>query len=132
MLKIVIFDDNAELLRSLQLCLEHYGFEVKGATSKNHFYSLLDTYNPDVLIIDVNIGGEDGRLICRTLKEDAKYEHLPVVLFSASPEKLHDYKTYGADEMLAKPFEIKNVSPCLFSAIEKRKAALQGKGADAN
>ena|ERR1035437_5136359 len=124
MIKIVILDDNAELLRVMQLCLSHYGIDVKGATDKKHFYSLLDTFEPDVLVIDVNLGLEDGRVICRRLREDAKYLHYPVILFSASPDKLNDYKTYGADGKFEKPFKLKDISSLMLSAIENRKAAI--------
>jgi CheY-like chemotaxis protein len=124
MIKIVIFDDNAELLRVMQLCLGHYGIDVKGATGKKHFYQLLDTFEPDVLVIDVNLGAEDGRIICRTLSEDAKYAHFPVVLFSASADKLDDYKTYGADGRFEKPFKLKDISSIMLSAIENRRAAM--------
>jgi DNA-binding response OmpR family regulator len=123
MIKIVIFDDNAELLECLQLCLEHYEFKVKGTTDRKHFYWLLDNFEPDVALIDVNLSGEDGRVICRMVRDDIKYAHLPIVLFSSSSHKLKDYNVYGADGTLEKPFEVKDISASLFAAIKKRSLA---------
>jgi DNA-binding response OmpR family regulator len=123
MIKILIFDDNAELLECMQLCLEHYEFEVKGTTDRKHFYWLLDNFEPDVALIDVNLSGEDGRVICRLVRDDIKYAHLPIVLFSSSHQKLKDYNTFGADGTLEKPFEVNDITTSLFAAIEKRNIA---------
>jgi len=125
MSKILIYDDNAELLECLQLCLETYDFEVKATGDRKHFNWILETFEPDVLLIDVNLGGEDGRVICRMLRDDEKYADLPIVLFSSSSDKLRDYQEYGADDVLEKPFEVKDITPRLTAAIEKRKERIR-------
>jgi len=120
--KILIFDDNADLLECMQLTLEHYNCEVKGTTDLKHFYYLADSFKPDAVLIDVNLGEEDGRDICRTLRSDYKYNHLPIVLFSGMSKNLADHGTYGADAILEKPFEIKFLIPTLMFAIKERKS----------
>jgi DNA-binding response OmpR family regulator len=119
-LKILIYDDNAELLECMQLCLENQDFQVKTTSDKKHFYWLLDNFEPDALLIDVNLSGEDGRVICRMLKDDENYSAMPVILFSSSAGKLRDYLAYGADDVLEKPFEIRDVVSKLRAVIKPK------------
>jgi DNA-binding response OmpR family regulator len=57
-------------------------------------------------------------VICRMLKDDKKYMSIHVILFSSSASKLRDYKTYGADDVLEKPFEIKDIEAKLRAVIK--------------
>ena len=122
MIKILIFDDNTDLLECMQLCLESYDYLVQTTARMSDFYSELDRFSPDAVIIDVNLSGEDGRLHCKKLRKDKKYDHLPLILFSSDTNKLKDYEHYGADATLNKPFDINEMSDILTSAINKRKA----------
>jgi len=126
MSKILVLDDNEELLNTLQLCFNITDHTIKTTSSKKDFYEQLDLFQPDVLLIDVRLGSqEDGRVICRMVRDDKRDFELPIILFSSSPQKLEDYKTYGADGILEKPFEMKDISNMLTSAIEHRLSALQ-------
>ena len=126
-MKILVFDDNADLLECMQMALEHFNCEVKGTTDRKHFYYLIDSFKPDALLIDVNLGEEDGRVICRMIREDYNYNHLPIVLFSSTSKNLLDYGTYGADAVLEKPFDIKYLIPTLMFAIKERKSVMNQK-----
>ena len=126
-MKILVFDDNAGLLECMQMALEHFNCEVKGTTDRKHFYYLIDSFKPDALLIDVNLGEEDGRVICRMIREDYNYNHLPIVLFSSTSKNLLDYGTYGADAVLEKPFDIKYLIPTLMFAIKERKSVMNQK-----
>ena len=126
-MKILVFDDNADLLECMQMALEHFNCEVKGTTDRKHFYYLIDSFKPDALLIDVNLGEEDGRVICRMIRDDYNYDHLPIVLFSSTSKNLLDYGTYGADAVLEKPFDIKYLIPTLMFAIKERKSVMNQK-----
>jgi DNA-binding response OmpR family regulator len=125
MSNILILDDNLELLDTLQLCFKETGYTVKTTSCKHDFYEQLDAFQPDILLLDVRLGSEDGRVICRMVRDDKRYSELPIILFSSSPHKLEDYKTYGADGALEKPFEIKDISTIIDAAKEHRKIALE-------
>jgi DNA-binding response OmpR family regulator len=122
MIKVLIFDDNTDLLECMQLCLESYDFIAQTTSRKDDFYSELEGFTPDAVIIDVNLSGEDGRLHCKKLRKNKKYDHLPIILFSSDTNKLKDYEEYGADGTLNKPFDINEMSDLLTSTINKRKA----------
>lgn len=59
------------------------------------------------MLLDINVGHEDGRTICTEIKSSVDYQHVPIVLISANLEALKTYLDYGADEILEKPFEVK-------------------------
>ncbi len=73
------------------------------------------TFLPDVILRDVNLGEHDGRIICKQLKTDLLLEHIPVILFSATPRLADSYPTCEATGFLAKPFDAYE----LFEKIEK-------------
>ncbi|MEJ7671905.1 MAG: response regulator [Chitinophagaceae bacterium] len=73
------------------------------------------SFNPDVILLDVNIGQHDGRDICKLLKSNTSVKHIPVLLFSALPELEHTYPECEATGYIAKPFD----ADYLFETIER-------------
>lgn len=59
--------------------------------------------------MDVNLNGDDGRIICKELKDNAETNAIPIIICSGSPNLLTDFKTFKADDYLEKPFEISTV-----------------------
>ena len=111
--KIIVVDDDVEILEVLQLILNRDGINMIGLTSSKKLPEHL-IEEPCVILLDVHIRGEDGRDICRKLKTDTKTKDIPVVMFSASStEKLK--ADCPADEFVEKPFDIKH----LVSVIKK-------------
>lgn len=103
--KIMIADDDPGIIDALCMMLEFEGYEVSctvdGATVKD----LKDDY-PDLLVLDIWMSGQDGREICRFLKSDAATKGIPVLMISASKDIRQSALDSGADDFLAKPFEM--------------------------
>jgi DNA-binding response OmpR family regulator len=57
----------------------------------------------------VLISGYDGRAICKQLKSDKSTSHIPVIMFSAHPGAAATIAEYGADDFIAKPFDVNNL-----------------------
>src|SRR5687767_3679459 len=100
MSKLVIVDDSVDLLEVLKYFLEQKGYEVEITTSEQGLISLIKTYSPDLVILDIYLRGEDGREICRLLRKYEETKYLCILLFSASGKALKDFKEYGADGSL--------------------------------
>ena len=64
---------------------------------------------PDLVLLDINVGSEDGREMCRGIKEQSKFHHIPVILFSANTEALKVNADAGADAGIEKPFDLNNL-----------------------
>ena len=109
MSKIVIVDDSQDLLDVLQFFLEQRGYKVETASSEQQLMSLIKSFSPDLIILDIYLRGEDGREICKKLRRQIETKYLCILMFSASVKKLANYKEYGADDYIEKPFGLNEV-----------------------
>ena len=113
--KILVVDDDLDIIEPLALILESKGYNVETITKGKLVYSKIDSFKPDLLLLDILMSGSDGREICRNLKKDKKTSTLVVVMMSAHPSAEKDSKEIGADDFIAKPFETED----LVDIIEK-------------
>ncbi len=105
--KILILDDNHEVLNSLSMFLEKASYKVCTVTSSDMLYSELKRFKPNLIILDVYIKGVDeGRKICKIIKSEVSTSHIPVILMSVSSKGLENFKDCQADAVIGKPFNI--------------------------
>ncbi|MEO6151053.1 MAG: response regulator [Mucilaginibacter sp.] len=101
----MIADDDPGIVDAVEMLLEFEGYAVistlTGSTVLN-----LEKDLPDLLLLDIWMSGEDGRDICRKLKEDEHKKHIPVIMISASKDVKDSAINAGANDFLAKPFEM--------------------------
>jgi two-component system phosphate regulon response regulator PhoB len=109
MAKILIVDDSESLLTLLSEILIKHGFKVQTAFSKKELVLVLLSSIPDLILLDVRLGGEDGRKICRDLKANSSYKNIPVILLSGSHELLESFQEYHADDFIEKPFDMDKI-----------------------
>lgn len=120
MKKLLILDDSEDLLFALEQLISKYGFTVRTAVDPKTFVIELDTFKPDIVLIDVMLNVADGRRICRYIREHTEYKDLTLILFSSSAAHLKDFMEYRADAIIEKPFEIKELIEKINSAYESR------------
>jgi DNA-binding response OmpR family regulator len=106
--KILVVDDDPDILDALKLTLQYAGYEVTTAEKGEYAENLHDTNGglPDVIILDVLLSGKDGRAICQKLKGQQETSHIPIIMISAHPNARQSVKAVGADDFLAKPFDV--------------------------
>ena len=105
--KILAVDDDNDILDVIRIILEEEGYEVFTLANGKHVFDMVKENGPDLILLDVMLGGLDGRDICRALKEDQNYKNIPVVMISASHNLNNLLLMPGApDNFLAKPFDI--------------------------
>ena len=121
MSKIVIVDDSRDLLEVLKFFLEEKGFEVETATKQKDLVPLIESFSPDVIILDIYLQAEDGRDICKELRKREETKYLCILMFSASSKALNNYKEYGADGYLEKPFGLNEIVHKIESTLESCK-----------
>lgn len=109
MSKLLIADDSMDLLDLMDLFLSEKGYQVKCASNKKSLFSCLKNYEPDVIIMDVFLENVDGRELCKKLRSDKKTKHIPIIVFSANPYAIANYKSFGANDFIEKPFSLENV-----------------------
>ena len=106
MTKLLIADDSVDLLELMDLFLTEKKYVVKCASSKKAIFSTLKQFEPDVIILDVFIENVDGREICKKLKSSPKTKNTPIIIFSANPYAIANYKSFGANDFIEKPFSL--------------------------
>ena len=119
MKKLLIVDDEPDLLYALKpMLLQH--FEVGSVTSINEIIDEFNSFKPNVVLMDVWVRGKDARKICKQLRDDPANKHVTLILFSAYPSDLVDYKQYGADSVIEKPFVVKDLISNINFAMQQR------------
>ena len=105
MSRILVVDDDADILSVIETLLTMKGFEVEVTAKGENTFLKIETFKPDLILLDVLISGHDGRAICRKLKSNDETRHIPVIMFSAHPGAAATIAEYGADDFIAKPFD---------------------------
>ena len=104
--KIMIVDDDRNICELLRLYIEKEGFETAIANDGKAAVQMFDSVNPDLMLLDIMLPGEDGLEILKKLRSSPLTEQLPVILATARGseyDKVVGLDT-GADDYLAKPF----------------------------
>lgn len=105
--KVLIIEDDEAISEALTVLIEGEGHRV--ITPKNEYLAKTRSDHPDLIFLDILLGGEDGRVLCRKIKKDAQTKDIPVVIMSAHQNIAQETKAAGADDYIAKPFDISRV-----------------------
>jgi DNA-binding response OmpR family regulator len=103
--KVLIADDDPAILDVLRLFLEEVGYEVEITDNGATLREFQNGY-PDLLLLDIWMSGWNGRDICSFLKSQEVTQHFPVILISANRDTEKIAKDAGADDFIAKPFDL--------------------------
>lgn len=107
--RILVVDDDTDILSVMEILLTMKGFEVEVTAKGENTFPKITTFRPDLILLDVLISGHDGRTICKQLKTDEATKHIPVIMFSAHPGAAATIADYGADDFISKPFDVNNL-----------------------
>ena len=104
---ILIIDDEQDMLDLLRPRLEAAGYEVSTAPDGQSGLDKAREEKPDLILLDVMMPKIDGYQVCRFLKFDEDYKHIPIILLTARGQEQdrETGKKVGADGYLTKPFE---------------------------
>jgi len=105
--KILLVDDEPQLVDMVKMRLEANGYEVIIATDGQEGLEKAKNENPDLIILDIMMPKLDGYKVCGLLKKDARHSKIPIIVFTARTQE-GDVKlaqNMGADAYIMKPFE---------------------------
>lgn len=103
---ILIIDDNTDILEALQLLLEDAGYKVIITDNVESLDQVVMKHSPNIILMDLLLSGKDGRDIITKLKKEKMTKDIPIILNSAHPNAKNMWKASGADDFIAKPFDI--------------------------
>jgi len=117
--KILVIDDEADILELVRYNLVKEGYQVQTADSGEKGLKAVKTKLPDLIVLDLMLLGIDGLEVCRLLKSDSKTKSIPIIMLTAKSEDV-DMVTgleLGADDYITKPFSprvlIARIRTCL-------------------
>lgn len=124
--RILIIDDDRDILAILSLVLEEAGYVVIGSESGAAIDNL-ETIKPDLILLDIRINGypKSGTEICTELKSHMSFREIPVILISAESEIHILARDCAADAYIRKPFDIYELIDFLKDFIDKNRQNLQ-------
>jgi len=120
--KVLVVDDDIDILTLVKMSLKLSGFEVETISRWEQVSKAIENFSPDLVLLDVSLGGADGREICKKIKSTKETEHIPVILFSANAEMGRSVADCGAQAFVAKPYELAHMLKTIRLAIEESKA----------
>ena len=119
--KIFVIDDDKDLLKVVKSLLLKRGFEVSTFFDWEIAKNAMKRFEPQLILLDVFLSGIDGLDVCQRLKASPYTKHIPILLFSAFPRIAESaIDDYGADDFIAKPFEVSDLIKKVHSVLSKR------------
>jgi DNA-binding response OmpR family regulator len=106
--KILIVDDEVDLVETVRFPLEMEGYHVLVSYNGEDALSQARKENPDLILLDLMLPKLDGYKVCRLLKFDERYKHIPILMLTAKTQekdRILGMET-GADEYITKPFDM--------------------------
>lgn len=109
--KILVVDDERDIIELIKYNLEMEGFRVSSAYNGEDALRLAKREPPDLFILDLMLPGMDGLEVCRVLKKEPKTNHIPVIMLTAKtgePDIVVGLEL-GADDYITKPFSTREL-----------------------
>jgi two-component system, OmpR family, phosphate regulon response regulator PhoB len=111
MQRILIIEDEPDLVRVLDYNLRQAGYEVASSGRGRDGLRMAQSKPPDLVLLDLMLPDASGTEICRTLKGDARTAQVPVVMMTAKGEEVDRIVGFevGADDYVVKPFSVREL-----------------------
>jgi len=105
--KIIVVDDEPDVLKTTSIFLKSEGFNVVTAVDGIAALEVIRKERPDLIVLDIMLPKIDGYKICRMLKFDDKFRDIPIIIFTARAQEVDEKKAMEvkADAYITKPFQ---------------------------
>src|ERR1700744_4841573 len=108
--RILVLDDNQDILDIMHEALIYQEFEVKVTLDSDNIITIAKEFQPDLFILDYHLAGSNGNEICRHIKTHPDLGHIPVIICSAYIQKDADLSKWECDAIIAKPFGLEELT----------------------
>lgn len=104
--KVLIVDDEPNIVTALEFLLKRSGYDVRQAANGAEALELVDSFAPDVVLMDVMMPVKSGYEVCQRMRERPELAHVKIVMLSAKGSEAEVSKglSLGADLYITKPF----------------------------
>lgn len=109
--RILIADDEPNIVISLEFLMQRSGYEVKTAPDGEQALRELDKFKPDLVLLDIMLPLRNGFEVCQRIRENPEWKHTKIVMLTAKGREIEVTKglALGADVYITKPFATKEL-----------------------
>ena len=120
--KVMIVDDDIELLRVLPSLLQPWGFQVTTLEDSRQFWDVLQAVDPNLLVLDIEMPYLSGIELCKVLRTHPYWCKLPVLFLSIHTDMAIREQVFatGADDFIYKPVVAKRLADRILNCLERR------------
>lgn len=119
--KILVVDDEKNIVELLRINLERFGYEVISAYTGMEAITLISLEKPDLILLDIMLPDSDGIKICSMIRSNERTMNIPIIMVSAKREeedKIEGLRA-GADDYITKPFSVKEIDARIQSVLRR-------------
>ncbi|PJJ83642.1 response regulator [Mucilaginibacter auburnensis] len=106
MKKILVLDDNQDILDIVVEVLAYERYYVKGIKSALSLLPVAESFHPDLILLDLRLSDGHGGELCKKIKADPALCHIPVIIFTSYHSPYDDLSKYCCDGVIDKPFDL--------------------------
>jgi two-component system phosphate regulon response regulator PhoB len=126
--RILVIDDEPDLLELVRVNLDRSGYQVETAASGKEALERLRRSAPDLVILDLMLPDLSGTEICRQIRSDSELKRLPVIMLTAKAEEVDRVVGFelGADDYVTKPFSPRELMLRVKAVLRRRQPQAAG------
>jgi DNA-binding response OmpR family regulator len=123
--RVLVVDDEPDLIRILEFGLKAAGYHVETASDGQEGLKKARELKPDIILLDLMLPKLDGYKVCRLLKFDERYKHIPIMILSARTQEGDQNLAHemGANRFLTKPYEFAEILQHITALLKQSAAA---------
>ena len=109
--KVLIVDGEPNIVISLEFLMKQAGYDIRTAHDGKSAGALLETFSPDLALVDVMLPHRSGFELCQMIREHTEWQHIKVILLTAKSREMDITKglALGADDYVTKPFATRDL-----------------------
>lgn len=125
--KILVVEDEPDILEMVRYNLDQAGLDVETAEDAERALQSIQETLPDLIILDLMLPGIDGLDMCRQIKQDARTRHIPILMLTARKEEIDRIVglELGADDYVVKPFSPRELVLRTQAILRRSQSSLQ-------
>ena len=120
--KILIADDEPNIVAALEFLLQRSGYEVHVARNGDEALKLVEATHPDLVLLDVMMPQKSGYEVCMRIRERADWRHIKIIMLSAKGRDAEVSKglSMGADVYVTKPFSTRELMDKIMGLLDQK------------
>jgi DNA-binding response OmpR family regulator/HPt (histidine-containing phosphotransfer) domain-containing protein len=132
--KVMVVDDDPQILAFLTKVLESLGLQVKTLENPQRLWEVLEATAPNLLILDIEMPFLNGIDLCQMIRNDSRWGDIPILFLTAhtNPQTQHRVFAAGADDYVAKPIVQTELVTRVLNRLERVRGRLRQNGRDLN